>query len=659
MIKVFGEGGWLSKELDGYRPRKGQDTLAVLTLSCLTRRAHLIAEAPTGTGKSLGYGIPAAMLAMEGGGTVVIATANITLQEQLINKDLPLIGRVIEKNLGKELKYSLVKGMSNYLCKDKVRALIEDGKAGSNDELDILLRWETDTGDRSDLEVSVSEDCWSEVCCSSDDCTRGKCDFHDNCFALASRYLRPHVVVTNYHMLYTDVLVRQATKENASILPEYRHLVMDEAHMASDIAMSFNGFEIGLHSIKRDCRPLFDSPHHRSLAQAIVNSASRFFDRLREIPAGQIFLSPLGFGEELPCALREGSRVLQNFVKNDLDLSEASNAEERSALGRKAARLYAISKTLHKKASYIEDLSVGVDGGNGKKVLKEHHVYYTSNVKGFVKLCCKVVDAKNFLRKNLFDTKTVIAVSATMTAPDSRGRLSLEFSADSLGLRDGEYVPLTVDSPFDDAQMFVVIPRGVPPPNSNDHSLAVAKIIETVVKDIGGRTMALFTSYRALKIAEDYLFPRLGDIKILSQESWEKSKLINQFKRNSKSVILATSSFWQGVDIPGEDLSCVVIEKFPFLPPTDPVLQYINRWYGDQGKSSFQSYCIPKAVIALKQGVGRLIRTETDYGAVVLCDNRIETTRYGGQFYQAFPEGCLGSEDGDIRDVKRFLESRS
>lgn len=645
--EIFGAGGWLDKSFECYHQRKGQMTLAQAVLDAIENQNHLIAEGPTGIGKSFAYGIPSALYSLGGGGTVVIATANITLQEQLIKKDLPLIAMVLKENKKESLTYALLKGMGNYLCKERLYLAEEDGKIDGNRELEQIADWKTVTGDRSDLDVSVSDNVWREVCAVSEDCAGKKCSQYSSCYVTRARRAKPNILVTNYHLLYTDIVI------GGGILPQYDLLVMDEAHCAAEIAMNFNGFDLTVYTIKKACKALFDTTDKKGkvLGLAVMVEAEEFFSELSKLPKEQIFRHPLGFGSSFSSGLVEAAKLISRYA--ELELSKETDYSESYA-----AKLGRAASSLLKKAAIIKDISVGVDNDKGEKVLREHHVYYITSEKGFVHLNCKVVDSKRFLRNNVFDGHTVIAVSATMSTPNERGVYSLDFTAGELGLKPKEYVSLTVGSPFEDSQMLVVVPSNFPSPKESErHSQEVAKLIERVAKDIGGKTMALFTSYRALSIAEKYLFTRLGDIRILTQTSWEKSRLISEFKRDSKAIILATSSFWQGVDIPGEDLSCVIIEKFPFLPPNDPVLQYLDEWFKRQGKSSFMSYSLPKAVLSLKQGVGRLIRTETDCGAVVLCDNRISTARYGEHFEGVFPSQCWKSEE--VESVKKFIENRS
>jgi ATP-dependent DNA helicase DinG len=246
----------------------------------------------------------------------------------------------------------------------------------------------------------------------------------------------------------------------------------------------------------------------------------------------------------------------------------------------------------------------------------------------------------------------MVATSATLSTGGN-----FQFIASEFGLEKSEYDECQTPSPFDPEHVLLVVPAGIPAPKQQDqHTTAVGRVIERVARDLNGRTMGLFTSYRALNHVYGYLKGKLPGIQILLQGELPKSRIIEMFKKDDRAVILATSSFWQGVDIPGKTLSCVVIDKFPFLPPSDPVLKYMEEKLEAENRSAFFDYSVPKAVIALKQGIGRLIRTEDDVGVIVLCDNRIDTTGYGKQFMRALPAGCFKSETGDLGDAKGFLD---
>jgi len=664
METILGEGGWLSEHLPNFKTRPIQVELATLIDKALYEKKHLLGEWPTGTGKSMAYGIPAAIYALDKECTVVVVTANITLQEQLYQKDFPLIADLLEGNLFKEdgepcprLNYSLAKGMANYLCLDKLAEL----EASANPPLWLheISDWaaETESGDKSELDKEYPHDVWGAVSSNSDECTKGKCGFFKKCYAFAARRSTgPGIVITNYHMLFTDIVVRAASKGKSRILPPYKAIVMDEAHEAADIAMSFSGFELGEGKFRWMSRFIAkaDHPQTKRVARMINAAAERFFKALKKVNPDSILREPLGFDEGILAALDDAASTLGGYIADNKGAVSTENGK------RIIARLELMLMTLGKRHRELKEVCFGREDDEGKVRLPTGKVYYVEKThKGERRLCCKVVEVQGFFRSNVFSKATTICVSATMTAgtPKPDGSGDFKFISKQLGLVRGEFIEKAVDSPFNPEHVLLVVPNSVPQPKKQkEHTEEVGRVVEQVVKDLGGRTMALFTSYRALNSVSRYLHGRLGGVRILVQGELPKSKIISEMKRDPESLILATASFWQGVDIPGQNLSCVIIDKFPFAPPSDPVVQYMEEKLEMEGGSSFMDYSIPKAIITLKQGVGRLIRRETDFGAIVLCDNRIETTGYGKRFVRAFPRGHFRSSTGDLADVKFFLE---
>ena len=645
---IIAEGGLLSKHLPGYMPRPGQLALANAVESAIHYRHHLLAEAATGTGKSMGYGLPASLYAVARDETVVIATANITLQEQLIGKDLPLIAEIVHEATGIELNFKLIKGMGNYLCLDRLSQA-----SGTEEWYDDVTEWarETETGDKSELEVEYPPEVWSKLSISSEDCLRDKCKFRGDCFVYRARDEEDltHVVVTNYHMLFTDLVVREATEGHVGLIPEYDVLVMDEAHEAKDIAMSFQGFELTIGKLRWLASRLSNVKVDGASARAgrLLNIVEFFFDRLRlyEDQAHRDFIirEPLGWDEGLVESLKNTSDFLRNHAKS----ARPKNEDAKVAL----ARIGKLGEVFLRRCTELDSVCFG---HGDPPALPPGMVYYVEKrQKGGVSLCCKGVEVQGFLRENLFDEKVVIGTSATLT---TNGHFM--FIASELGLEQGEYGALIAPSPFDPERMLVIIPSSIPDPRDREaHMRATAETVVYLTEQLGGQIMALFTSYKAMNHSAQILRQKCPEQVVLVQGEMPKSRIIELFKSTNSAVILATSSFWQGVDIPGKALSCLVIDKFPFLPPTDPVLKYMENQVDADGMSAFFDYSVPKAVIAMKQGVGRLIRTETDSGVVVLCDNRLTTKGYGSQFERALPYGHYRSSR--LSDAKAFLEEMS
>jgi ATP-dependent DNA helicase DinG len=661
MKQVFGEDGWLSQHLDSYRVRPGQLSLAESVAASLRAGNHFLAEAPTGVGKSLAYGVPAALTALLGARRAVIATANITLQEQLFKKDLPLIAELLGRFMPEErrLKFALVKGMSNYLCYHKMEELEKEppNERWFEEISDWSLR--TKTGDKSELDVEYESQIWGQVSMGSEECLRRDCPQWEKCYVGKAREEGADVIVTNYHMLYSDAMVRLGG--GSGILPDYSVLVMDEVHEATGIAQSFCGFEMKESYLIRLATRIgrLDIPSAGARAVTTRKRAAAFFQNVRKIKPEKIIKKPLGKGADaglLEC-MEKNIDLIDYFVAQLEDeiekLKDRGQKVKAKTVKVKAARAKGLKRTIATKCAQIRHL---VEGEKGE--IPHGTVFYTERRNKEVLLCCKVVEVQSFLREAFFDQVTTTGVSATVVTDTDTPGEEFDFIIGELGIEVGANT-LVVDSPFDPSNFLLVIPSDVASPKErDDHTDDVSMVVEDVVKGIGGRTMTLFTSYRALNEVHEYLKDCLKGFNILVQGEKPRMKIIQEFQRRDRSVILGTSSFWQGVDIPGEALSCVIIDKLPFATPTDPVLQYWDQESDKRGggwyNSAFFKYSIPKATIALKQGSGRLIRQEDDFGAVILCDTRVRTTSYGERFNSAFPKGHWTTDN--VEDAIHFIK---
>lgn len=632
--KFFRKGGHLDGFLEGYRERPGQVDMARRIATNIEARVHTVVEAGTGIGKSLAYSIPAALWALENESVAVIATANIALQEQLSKKDLPFVAKLMEKVNGKNLKVKLIKGMGNYLCRLKFRKHESDlDRTGFVPPgWDHLKSWarSTETGDKSDLVVDPGFELWSEVCASSDDCIGVRCPDVKNCYLFSARagVGQAHVVICNYHILYTDILLREV----GGMLPDYEVLVMDEAHEAPSIAMDFYGWSISHASLmKLSKRSRERAPEQYS---RLVKNSESFFSRLME-KKDSIIKDPIR------------SPALQDALDDLSDVySKASNQYDESETGLANKKRYqTLARQAYKAKRHLEAVE-----NPGSEAGMVYHTESTRSKQLPIAMKAKAVDTSRFFSREIFSMTTVVATSATLTA-----NYGFDLILGQFGLRKN-YEEAVEPSPFDSSRVLCIVPgNDFPEPfNKKEHAMATARAIQRVAESIGGRTMGLFTSYASLNIAAEYL-TRVYRRGVLRQGSMPRMRMIEEFKRNEGSIILATASFWQGIDIPGRALSCVIIDKIPFVRPDDPVLYYLDKM--DPG-SSFFEYSIPKATIMLKQGIGRLIRTEKDYGAVCIMDNRINTKGYGKLIQSAFPEDCwLGDDIGDVVEFMRKVEN--
>ena len=652
---IFKDGGLLGEYLEGFMARPGQGELARNIYDTLNAKRfevvtdgeesktvsvvkHFISEAPTGTGKSLAYAFPAALRSLACGRPVIIATSTKALQDQLAKKDLPMVQQLFA-DLGEDLSFEILKGKSNYLCMEQYKRL--EHKDSHHPALPVIRDWvrTTGTGERNELGAQAYRgDLWSRISISSDDCPGKKCPSVEDCFVYDARdrAAKANIVVVNYHLLFADVLSQGA------ILPEYDSIIFDEAHDLPDIAADFNDKTISARSL---ASPLvgvaeFVSDQDKKLFKQAIQ---QFLDILiLQSKRGTILQEPVGKDAALGAILTGLMGTLT---------AAASNVQETF----QAELLRARATACKKMANRVQEVAFGAineeaEDGTRTGEFAFDTVYYFEQDITKVVLRSKVVEIAPFLRACFFEQLPTCMLSATITA----GR-SYEFYANRVGLDPDEYTVQQLESPFDPERTLAVVPEDFPPPGSREHDEAVRSVIvEAIQYETPGGVLALFTSRRALDAAYEKLCPVIdADIEIFHQDHASKQDIIDRFIEayhdDRKALILATGSFWQGVDIPGQALSVLIIDKIPFATPDDPMIFHIDR----KGGNAFYEYSMPMAIIALKQGVGRLIRKETDYGVVVVLDVRIITKGYGRTIKRAFPEGCFVSPD--LGDVSHFL----
>jgi ATP-dependent DNA helicase DinG len=670
---VFESGGYLSRVFPGYKPRAGQVALARAVDHSIAERTHLLAEGPTGTGKSLAYAVPASYYAWSTGRPVVIVTANIALQEQIVNKDLPLLQSIAPW----PFTFALMKGRNNYLCEDKRATFAANkfanyGQGGfgferSEEErrqLKIVGDWADEchaagpleeSGDVSDLPFVPMPHVWKNFSVSADECKKNHCKFRDGCFANAAfdRARTAKVVVTNYHLLFAHLSVFLSTGIDI-VLPPFEVAVLDEAHKAADIARDFFGFKITQEVCKRLGRKI--GREDARVQEAIDRGSTYFFHsmlNLRHDPK------------------RYKARITGDFIFDETD----SWSQLKDALGaacgifelrcQKASAAYEAIRTngggLSKEADDAldevgeaerdRDRCLEVSGQLAQAMDPRNNLsnvfFLEEDEKGRVTVSSKLIYASEVLEPALFNKEarsrgpdgstiignpvTVICTSATLATNGT----SFDYVAAEMGVPKG-YHELVAQSPFDwPRQCLFIVPSDMPNPQDEEFKDAVARTVEKTVLLAGGRTLALFTSNRVLNHTYDTIVGacRRNRITLLKQGDAPRMKLIEQFKADVSSVLLGTESFWAGVDVPGEACSVVIIDRLPFPTPDDPVLDVLSaaddKW--------FFRYSVPRAMIAFKQGFGRLIRSTSDKGVVVCLDQRLATKRYGRDFLRSLP----------------------
>ncbi|MCC6224453.1 MAG: ATP-dependent DNA helicase [Thermoleophilia bacterium] len=605
MDDVFGPGGRLERVLPAFEPRAEQAALARAVADALERGEHLLAEAGTGTGKSLAYLVPA----LASGRRVVVATATKALQEQLVVHDLPAAAAA----LGRAVGHALLKGRENYLCRHSLDGLaLLGGSAGAlfrspedAAQYEQLAGWleTTATGDRAELPFEPRPSLWAELAVGGDRCLGRRCPARGVCFSEAARARAAdaELVVTNHALYLADAAVR-ARGSDASVLPEHDAVVFDEAHRLEDAAASWFGGRVtlaGLHRLARDveraARARGASPPARALRE--LERAGRSLVSALEPRSGRRRLGPDDVGRAVSAAAELGE--LLGALAEEL----AGSGEEGDALARRA--LGALTDVEACLELDPDRVAWAEPGG----------------------LAWAPVDVSAALREAVWDTGlTAVLVSATLEAPFLRARLGLDDARE-----------LALDSPFDfAAQALVYVPRGLPEPRAPGVYERLADEIVALCELSRGRALVLTTSYRSLDELAGRIERRLP-YPVLRQGDAPRERLLERFRAEVETVLVATQTFWQGVDVPGESLSLLVLEKLPFAPPDDPLVQARCERIAAAGGDWFSGYSLPVAVLALRQGFGRLIRTRDDRGVVAILDARIRTRAYGRAFLAALP----------------------
>lgn len=611
---MFAKGGPLAAGNPAYEARPGQVRLARGIFDALAQGHHLLAEGPCGIGKSKAYGVPAAHLAAHGK-RVLIVTASIALQEQLVKKDLPALQDELEP-AGLAFDFALMKGKSNYLCREQAGLSDSAGLQGQDaDDFRAVSAWARATldrapgvsgvGDKSELLIKPSDLVWGRFSTSSDACPGKKCPSHASCFATRARDRAANagVIVTNYHLFFLNMAY------GGQVLPAFDVVILDEAHEAADIARDLLGFRLSEHTFRRFANDA-DKRGARDVGRDLRTQAAAFFDRLarfHDSPHYKAFLRWPAIDALDPATLEQAvDRYAQACAKSHL-LDGALLAK---------ARLRAALELSDPNCVYWIEARPAPAGERRRCALQARYV-----------------SVAPVLREQLWDAcPSVVAVSATLTTDGRFDFVRRELGVPADGVRE-----LAVDSPFDfPHQAMLVTPPAHELPEPNDAAfveVAARRVIE-VIEACGGRTLGLFTSYRALDaIAERVRRHFAGRLVILTQRDGPAALLARRFKDDARSVLLGTTSFWTGIDVPGEALTGLVIDRLPFGGPDDPVAIRV----AEADPRAFANFTVPKAILVFRQGIGRLIRSQKDVGVAVVLDKRLSSKSYGSRFLRSLP----------------------
>jgi ATP-dependent DNA helicase DinG len=631
--QVLGDGGLFASHFAGYEMREGQVALARMVDQAMRGERHALGEAGCGVGKSFAYSIPAVWHAHHQKKRVVIVTANIALQEQLYMKDLPTLAKVLPW----PFTFSLLKGRANYLCKARLSdpstgiRLGALGDVGHRQQAKDVLAWakHSQGGDTSELPFIPAPAVWSCVSVGADDCGGNECTSREECFfeKAKARAIDADIIVTNYHLLFAHLALRKETGQDL-VLPPFDTLILDEAHEAADIARGFFGFSLSEFTFSRLARAAGDLDD-KHLAAGLREDSYWLFVKLAQLaklPQHRRRLKLPGFTahEAMQRTLSAFANVgIKKAGMDSLDLKTRTTA-------RNSARAATTAGTRLEEALLQKDAD---------------KVYWLElDAKGRARLCAKPIDVSALLREELFGRcASVCLVSATLTTSGT-----FDFVRRELGVPE-DALEVIAETPFDfKSQSLLVVPEGLPSPKEPGFVDAAGQAFQEVVEACDGRTLGLFTSYRGMNAVYDKVAG--GRHRVLRQGELPRAELVRIFKEDIGSVLLGTESFWTGIDVPGEALTAVVIDKLPFPSPEDPLIDALC----EKDKHAFDKHLVPRAIIALRQGVGRLIRSQGDIGVVVILDKRIAESRYGRKFLRSLPP-MLSSRR--IQSIPRFLDA--
>ena len=673
IIDYFLPDGAMDDNLGDYEFREQQLEVVKKVIASFNEKEKYFIEAGTGTGKSFAYLLPALFWNNLNQEPVVVSTNTINLQEQIVNKDLVFL----DKLLPFEFKAVLVKGRRNYICRRKVNNLEQKAEDIFADEPEQqtqfieILNWldETKTGSRSDLDFLVKGDLWSQVVSESDLCIKNSCPFFNKCFFMKARkeIYDSDILVVNHHLLLSDAKLKQ---ENQGLLPDYRHLIIDEAHNFERTATNhlgnyFTGYILdkflqridkSRYSVIANLRnevSVLDK-HQKKETITIIDEILAQTEKVKEVSSDYFNKLKEFFDDEDENMLRLTEEIVSTSLWSTI-LEKGDNLIgwlER--LGIKLDNLYQIFNMLTpNKKEDLEERIIELESINRKcqelisllnfnlQAEDENHVFWLEKSSRFrdknISQKNAPLNVSDILPEILWERlDNLVITSATLTINGN-----FKFFKRSLGTYKAQ--SLKISSPFDyKKQAKLLIPEDIPPANSNNFLSEIMDDFQDILSSFGGQTMVLFTSYYMLNHCLNKTQNDLANkgINILAQGEYPRHYIINNFKANKKQIIFGTVSFWEGVDIKGEDLKYLIIMKLPFPVPSRPIASARKELLENQGKNPFFHYSLPRAVIRFKQGFGRLIRSRNDEGIIISFDNRLLSKSYGKIFLNSLPSSC-------------------
>ncbi len=677
----FAKDGILAKEIKGFEYREEQEEMAQYIQDAINEDRKIIVEAGTGTGKTLAYLIPAIKWAVVNKKKVIIATNTINLQEQLLLKDIPLAKSIIKD----EFSYVLVKGRNNYVCKRLFNELvlgksidIETFSMEAREQIEYILKWgnKTKTGDKAELPFEVYPDVWELVQSTTELCLGKKCPYRKECFYMKTRMekMEADILISNHHVFFADLNVRAETDFDSEylILPRYDMVIFDEAHNVESVARSYFSVEVSKISFTRLLNRIYQKKNKRKKEKSALIRVEDTVDE-KNLEDSEQYIYLLN-------TLKEEISILQNIGDEYFDEIRKIYETNTEAPIKKSLNNFEMTKSrflenLREKKDIFQSkladfLNLMMSFNNvidGEKDKNPEVINFNNHLKMFK----AYIDSFKFInsfeddnyiywldinskRTNVILTATPLNIAQKLSTVlfDNLDRLvfasativvngNFDYFKKSLGLDEEDCIEAIIKSPFDyDEQMSVYIPSDIQDSeNINAFVSDASKFILNILLKTNGKAFILFTSYTMLNQIYYSISKKLKDkgFEVFLHGDKPRSQIIKEFKEAENPILFGTTSFWEGVDVQGENLSNVIITKLPFLVPTDPVVSAISKKIEEDGGNSFMDFQLPEAIIKFKQGVGRLIRKKTDSGNIFILDNRILKKRYGSLFINALP----------------------
>lgn len=674
--RIFAHEGILSKVFANYEPRQEQIELSKKIYTSFEHETHLLAEAGTGTGKSFAYLIAAALWSLQNDKTVLISTNTLPLQNQLIEKDLPIVAEVMRELGYSNFRYELAKGRGHYICKRRLENYIQETLRKESPYRDLvekiaLQSYDAKTGLREEFPFSIPNDVWEEICGDSDDCFHQYSPFYDHCFIQQARmrWTKAHVIIANHALVFSDIALK--TENDTGVLPKYDRLLFDEGHRVEEVFSRYFERTLSLPYLEQLFRTIRTRKHgwmRTVLDEEMIENIEQFHKQIREQiqPLFEKLAEELSHEQEKKgySSLQPVMELIEKPISIETDIENSVQAlheylhfiyeqhctEEQEKRGMQILkkRISAIAEDLR----FILHRQGGDDWAHWIEKTPPANAGIFDPQAEWIKLIAQPIHAKTVFRE-LFSRIPVTFLSATMAAGKS-----FHFLAQRLGI--DRYDQFIVGSPFDYRNNALLVVSETSPDPKDEAAFVefVAENLKRILSITKGRTLVLFTSFVMLETVAKKIqswVEEQGINLLLHLPQFERDVLIQQFKNGSRNVLFGCESFWEGIDIPGEALSCVVLTKLPFANPSEPLVRAKIQAIEQRGGNSFVEYMIPNVILRTKQGVGRLIRTTTDRGAIVIMDSRIVHKYYGKKIIESLPPARRGKLKEIINYVPKDL----